>query len=190
MFIHTETLAYPLSAQEIIAAHRNVSFPVPFEPLPIYALVHESPRPKHDPAVHIVVERPPARNAEGWHQSWVVRDMTAAEVAAYLQSIKPPVPTEVPRWAGRLALKRHVLQGGALMLLGPAETRADNLLARTLAWRATLAPGELADRVDAALDDAKDWVLASETVSTIAGILGLSAAQVRQLFMWAGEQRV
>lgn len=101
-----------------------------------------------------------------------------------------PVPPEVPLWAGRLALKRHVLDAGALVLLNAAEDRpADNLLARVLLWRDGLQPGELLDRVDAVLNDAKDWLRDSETVAAVAQVLGLTGAQVDALFVWAAAQR-
>lgn len=100
------------------------------------------------------------------------------------------VPLEVPRWAGRLALKRHVLDAGALVLLNATEDRpADNLLARVLVWRDGLQPGELLDRVDAVLNDAKDWLRDSETVAAVAAVLGLTAEQVDALFVWAAAQR-
>ena len=116
----------------------------------------------------------------------IIQEAPSAEPSSFLR----PPSAEVPRWAGRLALKRHVLQGGELVLLPPDEASEDNLLGLVLAWRATLAPGELADRVDAALDDAKDWLRGSETVATIAAVLGLTAAHVDALFAWAREQRV
>lgn len=100
------------------------------------------------------------------------------------------LPLEVPRWAGRLALKRHVLEQGALVLLGPDHARPfDNLLARVLMWRDALPPGELLDRVDAVLNDAKDWLRYSETVAEVAAVLGLTAEQIDVLFVWAAAQR-
>lgn len=117
-------------------------------------------------------------------------DWTQMQTAEQLAAAADPVPAEVPRWAGRLALKRHVLESGALVLLTPDEARPDdNLLALTLAWRMSLAPGELADRVDAALDDAKDWLRDSETVAAVGAVLGLSVEQVDELFRWAAQQR-
>lgn len=99
-------------------------------------------------------------------------------------------PQEVPRWAGRLALKRHVLEQGVLVLLGPDDARPEgNLLARVLGWRDTLPAGELLDRVDAVLNDAKDWLRDSETVAAVAQVLGLTAEQVDALFAWAAAQR-
>lgn len=102
----------------------------------------------------------------------------------------PPVPVEVPRWAGRLALKRHVLDGGELIALAADEVRNDNLLASVLAWRQALPEGELADRVDAALHDAKDWLRGSETVGVLAAVLGLTDGHVDRLFLWADQQEM
>lgn len=100
------------------------------------------------------------------------------------------VPSEVSRWAGRLALKRHVLEQGALVLLAPDDASPEgNLLARVLAWRDALQPGEMLDRVDAVLNDAKDWLRDSETVAAVAQVLGLTAEQVDALFAWAAAQR-
>lgn len=100
------------------------------------------------------------------------------------------VPQEVPRWAGRLALKRHVLEQGDLVLLGPDDASPEgNLLARVLAWRDALQPGEMLDRVDAVLNDAKDWLRDSETVAAVAQVLGLTPEQVDALFVWAAAQR-
>ncbi|AEF90248.1 hypothetical protein DelCs14_3248 [Delftia sp. Cs1-4] len=97
---------------------------------------------------------------------------------------------EVPRWAGRLALKRHVLEQGALVLQGPDDVRpTDNLLAHVLEWRDGLPAAEQLDRVGAVLNDAKDWLRDSETVAAVAAVLGLTAEQVDALFVWAAAQR-
>lgn len=96
------------------------------------------------------------------------------------------LPLEVPRWAGRLALKRHVLDQDALVLLAPDDARPEDNL---LAWRNTLQSGEMLDRVDAVLNDAKDWLRDSETVAAVAAVLGLTSEQVDTLFAWAAAQR-
>ncbi|WP_228676765.1 hypothetical protein [Delftia sp. Cs1-4] len=96
----------------------------------------------------------------------------------------------MPRWAGRLALKRHVLEQGALVLQGPDDVRpTDNLLAHVLEWRDGLPAAEQLDRVGAVLNDAKDWLRDSETVAAVAAVLGLTAEQVDALFVWAAAQR-
>lgn len=117
-----------------------------------------------------------------------IRDMTAEELHERWLA-ENPVPAEVPRWAGLLALKRHVLEGGDLVLLAADDARPDdNLLAGVIAYRASLQPGELADRLDAALNDAKDWRIDSPTVGYVAQIFPLSAEHLAQLFRWAGAQ--
>ena len=117
-------------------------------------------------------------------------DWAQMKSAEQLAAEANPVPAEVPRWAGRLALKRHVFEGGALRLLDAEDAVPDgNLLALVLAWRASLLPGELSDRVDAALDDAKDWARDSETVIAVGDVLGLTSQHVDDLFRWAAQQR-
>lgn len=190
MFIREIDKQYPMTAAQIIADHPHTSFPVPFALPDGYAHVLEALPPAFNPTTHRLAEQAPQLIGSEWHQVRTVVEMTAEERAAYVESTRPPVPAEVPRWAGRLALKRHALNGGALVLLAPDETRPDNFLARASEWRETLPPGELADRVDAALDDAKDWLRGSTTVATLADILGLNGAQVDALFVWAGGQEV
>lgn len=117
-----------------------------------------------------------------------IRDMTPEELHERWLA-ENPVPQEVPRWAGLLALKRHVLEGDDLVLLAAEDARPqDNLLAGVFAYRASLQPGELADRLDAALNDAKDWRFDSPTVSYVAQIFPLSAKQLAELFRWASAQ--
>lgn len=128
----------------------------------------------------------PSSSDAAAYRAW----LAAGGVPLPADPVPVPVPPEVPRWAGRLALKRHVLDAGALVLLNAAEDRpADNLLARVLVWRDGLQPGELLDRVDAVLNDAKDWLRDSETVAAVAQVLGLTAEQVDALFVWAAAQR-
>lgn len=117
-----------------------------------------------------------------------IRDMTPEEIHQRWLA-ENPVPAEVPRWAGLLALKRHVLEGDELVLLAANDARPDdNLLALVTTYRASLQPGELADRLDAALNDAKDWRIESPTVGYVAQILPLSTEHLAELFRWAGNQ--
>ena len=117
-------------------------------------------------------------------------DWTQMKTAAQLEAEANPVPAEVPRWAGVLALKRHLLNSGELVLLSPDDALPDaNLFALTLQWRSAIPESELADRVDAALIDVNYWERESATVAAVAGALNLSDAQVDELFRWAAEQR-
>lgn len=144
------------------------------------------PVPDFDPEMYQAQAQTPGWLGDELVQGWDVVPLSPEQVEAIRRA---KVPQEVPRWAGRLALKRHVLEASELVLLEPADSRPDNLLAGVLAWRASLPDGELADRVDAALDDAKDWLRDSETVGAVAAVLGLDEVQVDSLFLWAAVQR-
>ena len=98
------------------------------------------------------------------------------------------VPTEVPRWAGLLALKRHELRSSELLLLASDDDGANSLHAAVLAYRAGMPAGEARDRLDVALNDAKDWLLTSPTVHTMCSVLQLTDAQRDALFVWAAAQ--
>lgn len=99
-----------------------------------------------------------------------------------------PVPNEVPRWAGVLALKRHALVGGELVLLDPSDAGDASLYSTVLAYRAVMPAGEARDRLDVALNDAKDWLRASPTVLSMCQALVLNHSQADALFVWAEAQ--
>ena len=138
----------------------------------------------------------PLPNAQEGHQrvwnggSWQQMDDDDLQLPGPQEPVvEPPKVWEVPRWAGKLALMRHVLVDGQLLVLTETESRPeDNLLARVLTYRATLPAGELVDRIDVALNDAKDWLRNSPTVGLIAEIMPLSAEQLDELFTWAAAQ--
>lgn len=118
-------------------------------------------------------------------------DDVLAEFGARLVAPDPqPMqePQEVPRWAGILALKRHKLVAGVLALMEPDDAGAGSLHALVIAYRESLPSGEAADRLDAALNDAKDWLRISPTVLQMSALLQLSEAQTDTLFIWAGAQ--
>jgi hypothetical protein len=116
-----------------------------------------------------------------------IRQLTTEEIRARWL-VENPVPHEVPRWAGLLALKRHAIEGGDLAML-PAEDAGDSSLSGAVfAYRATMEPGEARDRLDVALNDAKDWMRESPTVLGMCQVLGLDAEQADALFRWAKAQ--
>lgn len=99
-----------------------------------------------------------------------------------------PVPVEVPRWAGLLAIKRHTLSGGELTLLSAEDSGADSIFASITEFRTYMPLGEARDRLDVALDHAKDWTRASPTVALMAEAIGLTQAHLDELFRWADAQ--
>lgn len=177
-----------VSAQEMIAAHPLTYPTVPLQLYDGYAWLKDIPPPPYNVATHRAERSTKAVLIDGeWNPQYKLIALTQDEIDAARRAL---VPTEVPRWAGRVALKRHVLESGELVLLGPTDTRADTLFAAVTAWRAGLPDGELAVRVEEALDAAKDWTRDSDTVAILASVLGLSDAQVDALFIWSGQQRV
>lgn len=83
MYLNTDTSAYPISEQEIRAAHPNTSFPQPFTPPEGYAWVFPAPQPTYDPITHSVREIAPELTDKGhWEQRWEVVALPAEAVAA------------------------------------------------------------------------------------------------------------
>lgn len=80
MFINVTTLEYPLTMQQIIAAHPNVSFPNPFQPSDEYATVQTTALPAFDAATHKCVEAAPEQANGVWSQVWVVLLLTQSDL--------------------------------------------------------------------------------------------------------------
>lgn len=97
-------------------------------------------------------------------------------------------PQEVPRWAGVLALKRHAIHDGDLVLLEPSDAGDSSLYSAVLAIRSDIPAGEARDRLDVALNDAKDWLRNSPTVVDMCNSLGLTSDDADALFTWAHGQ--
>lgn len=98
-----------------------------------------------------------------------------------------PVPEEVPRYCGLLALKRHRVAAGLLQQLGESEDwqEGGSLYAQVLAYRAGMAAGAARDRLDVALNDVLSWTRTSPTVADLCAVLQLTHAQRDVLFVWA-----
>lgn len=79
-FINTETLAYPVSQQQIQQELPNTSFPTPFVAPEPYAPVLLSPQPSYDPITQIVQETTPEETAGQWYQTWAVVDLTPEQI--------------------------------------------------------------------------------------------------------------
>jgi hypothetical protein len=83
MYINTATSQYPISEQEIRAAHPNTSFPQPFTPPEGYAWVFPAPQPTYDSVTHGVREIAPALTTKGhWEQRWETVALDAEVVTA------------------------------------------------------------------------------------------------------------
>lgn len=88
-YINTETLAYPVSEQDIRNQYPNTSFQTPFQPPEGYAPVLESPVPGYNAMTHGVREITPAEDSLGnWVRQYEVFDLTPEQVAANEQAAR------------------------------------------------------------------------------------------------------
>jgi hypothetical protein len=81
-YIHTSTLTYPVSEQDIRREFPSVSFPVPFTPPDGYAWVFPAPHPAYDPITHGVREIAPQIANGNYEQRWETYDLPADVIAA------------------------------------------------------------------------------------------------------------
>lgn len=106
--------------------------------------------------------------------------------AGWVPDQPEPVPAEVPRYCGVLALKRHRLADDELEALGEEEGwESGSLYAQLLAFRDGLPSGALRDKLDVAIDHVMHWTLESPTVTEMCAVMGLSTAHRDALFRWA-----
>lgn len=80
-YINTQTLAYPVTQQQIQQAYPDTSFPTPFVPPEGYAPVLETPQPSYNNITQAVQETTPVQNEGQWYQVWVVVDLNAEQIA-------------------------------------------------------------------------------------------------------------
>lgn len=130
----------------------------------------------------------PPSTANGEYALWQAGRWSITNTAP-VNTVLAEVPAEVPRWAGLLAIKRHAVIEGDLVLLDPFDEGSTSIFTVVSAFRASMLGGEARDRLDVALDHAKDWTRASPTVVSIAEVAGLSTVHLDELFRWADQQK-
>lgn len=82
-YINTETLAYPLSEQDIRNAFPNTSFPSPFQAFAPYAPVLESPTPDYNAMTQGYREVTPTEDSLGnWMRTYEVYDLSPEQIQA------------------------------------------------------------------------------------------------------------
>lgn len=89
MYINTETMAYPLSEQDIMSLYPNTSFGIPFVPPEEYASVRTTVQPSYNPMYQGIKELTPVyvepqedSPVDGcWEQAWEVYDLTLEQIA-------------------------------------------------------------------------------------------------------------
>lgn len=94
MYINTETLAYPVSEQDIKALYPNTSFPVPFVPPEQYAFVVPTAEPEYNHMTQGVREAAPVLNDQTWTQTWEVYQLTPEQIAINEMNAKQANKTE------------------------------------------------------------------------------------------------
>lgn len=172
-YIHKETKEYPLTSVDIISRHAStVSFPVPFEPLPEYALVEVTPKPEFNEDTHYVVEGEPEEKEEGYLTTWEVVAYTQEE----LDEIKAKKEAEekaknliiVPRHKGLLALFR---------LKGIKESDINEVISKMEdpdeAYEATIYFNNI------------EWHNDSEWVTSLGDALNITDEELKELFEYA-----
>ena len=81
-YINKETLQYNISEREIRSLYPNTSFPTPFVPPDIYALVFEVPKPEFDPTEFIAIQDTPILTDNGhYEQQWRLEALPPETVA-------------------------------------------------------------------------------------------------------------
>jgi hypothetical protein len=100
-YINQDTFEYPVSAAQIIAAHPNTSFPIPFEPPDNFSRVSEVLPPSFNSLTQKASELSPEFVDTAWRQRWLVVPLSASEIAA---AATAKVPISVTRVQARMAL--------------------------------------------------------------------------------------
>jgi hypothetical protein len=100
-YINQDTFDYPVSAAQIIAAHPNTSFPIPFEPPDNFFWVSEVLPPSFNSLTQKVSELSPEFVDTTWRQRWLVVPLSVSEIAAAAAAL---VPISVTRVQARMAL--------------------------------------------------------------------------------------
>jgi len=88
IFINTQTMAYPVSQQQIQEAFPNTSFPTPFVAPAPYEPVFDSPQPSYDPATQYVQQTTPVQTNNQWYQAWQVLALSAEQQAQYIANLQ------------------------------------------------------------------------------------------------------
>lgn len=166
MFINTTTLEYPLTKEQIISRHPNISFGQPFIAPAEYALVEATAFPDYDADEQKVVESAPTLVNGTWKQNWSIVALSNDEKDFRNSLALSSIPREVTMRQARLAL----LQAG---LLSQVQTAID----------AMPSPQKEAAQIE--------WEYSSTMkrdnpfVAQISAALNLTEAQLNQLFITA-----
>ena len=88
IFINTQTMAYPVTQDQIQAEYPNTSFPTPFVAPDPYEPVFDSPQPSYDPATQYVQQVAPILTNGQYYQAWEVLTLSPEQQAAYIANLQ------------------------------------------------------------------------------------------------------
>ena len=88
IFINTQTMAYPVTQDQIQAEYPNTSFPTPFVAPEPYEPVFDSPQPSYDPATQYVQQVAPILTNGQYYQVWEVLTLSPEQQAAYIANLQ------------------------------------------------------------------------------------------------------
>lgn len=160
-YINSDTLEYPISEWDIRQANKHISFPIPFSPPDGFLPVNEVEIPAFDKYTQKAVEGAPALEEDTWYQTWQIVSLSPEEAKAM-------VPSKVTMRQARLAL----LSAGLLASIDQAieGLPSPQKEAAQIEWEY----GQEVDRYNG-------------FVSVLVPLLGLTDAQVDQLFISAAS---
>lgn len=81
VYINTQTMAYPVTQQQIMQEYPDTSFPTPFVPPEEYAPVLETPQPTYNQITQAVQQLTPVETEGQWYQVWTVVDLDPEQIA-------------------------------------------------------------------------------------------------------------
>ncbi|WP_053845525.1 DUF4376 domain-containing protein [Paracidovorax avenae] len=164
-YINTETGEYPVSEEQIRAAHPQVCFPVPFAPWDGYVAVMPVAPPEHNPATHRVEEAAPVQAGGAWVQTWRLVKLNAAELAQLLAA-------EQARLAAAATALRWDIETGGITL--PGDLRIDTARSDQDAITRVLVNAQAAGITSVRFKAASGWVeLSLEQLRQIANAVAL-----------------
>ena len=94
IFINTQTLAYPVTQEQIQAEYPNTSFPTPFVAPEPYETVFDSPQPSYDPATQYVQQIAPVLTDGQYYQAWEVLTLSPEQQAQYIANLQAQTSTQ------------------------------------------------------------------------------------------------
>ncbi|GAA6121441.1 DUF4376 domain-containing protein [Acidovorax sp. FG27] len=170
-YLQTDTQRYPLEIPDIIAAHPECSFPIPFELPDGYAEVQATDRPEHNPATHRVEEIAPEQQGDQWVQRWRVVKLKAAESAELLAAQKAAL-------TGAATAKRWEVETGGVTF--PDGTRVSSTTEDQNRITTVIANAALAGVTTIDFKAASGWV--SLTLAELQGVAAAIALHVQACF--------